>query len=321
MESDCTYPPISTGGNVFYNPKDKADAFNNFFLHHSDIDTSNAELPSTCDVPAHSLTNITVTESDVTDLLENIDISKATGLDGISPRLLKEAGNAISKPLSKLFNLSLEIKTVPEVWKRANVILIYKKGEKTNINNYRPISLLSCVGKLCERVVFKYVFNYFRNNFLLSIYQSGFQPGDSTVNQLFKVYHMLCEALDSTKEVRIVFCDISKAFDRVWHDGLVYKLRQMGIRGPLLSWFIHYLKDRQQRAVIQGSASEWGNIKAGVPQLGLCLRACLIFNLYKRYYWGCGVQYSTICRRYIPLYKYWWSDSVCQTSKQRPWKK
>ena len=265
LESDCTYPPISTGGDVFYNPKDKANAFNNFFLHHSDIDTSNAELPSTCDVPAHSLTNITVTESDVTDLLKNIDISKATGPDGISPRLLKEAGNAISKPLSKLFNLSLEIKTVPEVWKRANVIPIYKKGEKTNINNYRPISLLSCVGKLCERVVFKYVFNYFRNNFLLSIYQSGFQPGDSTVNQLIKVYHMLCEALDSKKEVRIVFCDISKAFDRVWHDGLVYKLRRMGIRGPLLSWFIHYLKDRQQRVVIQGSASEWGNIKAGVP--------------------------------------------------------
>ena len=266
MESDYTYPPVSNGENVYYKPKDKADAFNSFFLHHSDIDTSNAQLPSNSNLPECALTNINVTENDVTDLLKDIDVSKATGPDGISPRLLKEAGSAISKRLSKLFNLSLETKTVPDIWKRANVIPIYKKGEKTKIDNYRPISLLSCVGKLCERVVFKYVFNYFRTNFLLSIYQSGFQPGDSTVNQLIKVYHMLCEALDSKKEVKIVFCDISKAFDRVWHDGLVYKLKRMGIRGSLLSWFIHYLKDRQQRVVIQGSASEWGKIKAGVPQ-------------------------------------------------------
>ena len=251
---------------MYYKPKDKADAFNSFFLHHSDIDTSNAQLPSNSNLPECALTNINVTENDVTDLLKDIDVSKATGPDGISPRLLKEAGSAISKPLSKLFNLSLETKTVPDIWKRANVITIYKKGEKTKIDNYRPISLLGCVGKLCERVVFKYVFNYFRTNFLLSIYQSGFQPGDSTVNQLIKVYHMLCEALDSKKEVRIVFCVISKAFDRVWHDGLVYKLKRMGIRGSLLSWFMHYLKDRQQRVVIQGSASEWGKIKAGVPQ-------------------------------------------------------
>ena len=215
-------------------------SFNSFFLHHSHIDTSNAQLPSNSNLPECALTNINVTENDVTGLLKDIDVSKATGPDGISPRLLKEAGSAISKPLSKLFNLSLEIKTVPEIWKRANVIPIYKIGEKTKIDNYRPISLLSCVGKLCERVVLKYVFNYFRTSFLLSIYQSGFQPGDATVNQLIKVYHMLCEALDSKKEVRIVFCDISKAFDRVWHDGLVYKLKRMGIRGSLLSWFIHY---------------------------------------------------------------------------------
>ena len=242
MESDYTYSPVSNVENVYYKPKDKADAFKSFFRHHSDIETSNAQLPSNSNLPECALTNINVTENDVIDLLKDIDVTKATGPDGISPRLLKEAGSAISEPLSKLFNLSLKTKTVPDIWKRANVIPIYKKGKKTKIHNYRPISLLSCVGKLCERVVFKYTFinDYFCTNFLLSIYQSGFQPGDSTVNQLIKVYHMSCEALDSKKQVRIVFCDISKAFDRVWHDGLVYKLKPMGIRGSLLSWFIHY---------------------------------------------------------------------------------
>ena len=96
--------------------------------------------------------------------------------------------------------------------------------------------------------------------------QSGFRPGDSTVNQLVHIYHMLCDAINNRKYIRIVFCDITKVFDRVWHDGLIYKLDRIGIRGPLLSWFIDYLGHRKQRVVIEGSTSNWGNITAGVPQ-------------------------------------------------------
>ena len=88
----------------------------------------------------------------------------------------------------------------------------------------------------------------------------------STVTQLLEVYHEFCKAVDNGKEIRVVFLDISKAFDKVWHSGLIYKLKKSGIRGRLLAWFIDYLKHRMQRVVVNGQHSDWGEIKAGVPQ-------------------------------------------------------
>ena len=89
---------------------------------------------------------------------------------------------------------------------------------------------------------------------------------DSTTNQLLDIYNTFCQALDEGKEVRAVFCDVSKAFDRVWHKGLLFKLNSVGINGTLLQWFTDYLKDRKQRVVLPGVSSDWCFIKAGVPQ-------------------------------------------------------
>ena len=91
-------------------------------------------------------------------------------------------------------------------------------------------------------------------------------PGDSTTNQLVEIYNTFCKALDEGKEVRTIFCDISKAFDRVWHKGLLFKLQNVGISGCLLQWFSSYLSGRKQRVVIPGASSDWANIQAGVPQ-------------------------------------------------------
>ena len=88
-----------------------------------------------------------------------------------------------------------------------------------------------------ERLIFKHLYNHFRDNNLLSSLQSGFIPGDSTVNQLIYLYNVLCQALDSGKGVRAVFCDISKAFDRVLHAGLLLKLQAAGVSGKVLAWF------------------------------------------------------------------------------------
>ena len=90
---------------------------------------------------------------------------------------------------------------------------------------------------------------------MLSSFQSGFIPGDSTINHLTYLYHTFCEALDSGKEVRAVFCDISKAFDRVWHAGLLYKLEAAGVTGEVLNWFKSYLSDRRQRVILPGVSS------------------------------------------------------------------
>ena len=101
---------------------------------------------------------------------------------------------------------------------------------------------------------------------MLSSIQSGFIPADSTVNQLTYLYHIFCDALDSGQEVRTVFCDISKEFDRVWHTGLLYKLEAAGVTGEVLNWFKSYLSDRRQRVVLPGVSPDWTYIRAGVPQ-------------------------------------------------------
>ncbi len=245
----------------------KAEAFNDFFVKQTLLDESNADLPygpENENIPM--LTGIHIAESDVEEILSELNCNKATGFDGISPRILKEGSKPLSKPLARLFNMSLESAHFPDSWKLANVLPLHKKNETNLVNNYRPISLLSCVSKVFEKIVFRNVFNFFRNSFAITVHQSGFIPGDSTVNQLVHLYHVFCEALNKGKEIRVVFCDISKAFDKVWHRGLIHKLKSAGIRGKLLSWFISYLENRKQRVIIEGENSDWKPVKAGVPQ-------------------------------------------------------
>ena len=108
--------------------------------------------------------------------------------------------------------ICLTTRCLQDNWKQANITPINKKDDSSDPSNYRPISLLSAVGKGLEKLVHKYVFNFFRDN---GIIQSGFVPGDSSVNQLIDIYNTFCKALDEGKEVRAIFCDVSKAFDRV----------------------------------------------------------------------------------------------------------
>ena len=108
-----------------------------------------------------------------------------------------------------------------------------------------------------ERCIHKYHYNYVLTNHFFTPLQSGFVPGDSTTFQLLHTYHMFCEAVDNGKEFQTVFCDISKAFDRVWHKGLLHKLRVIGCSGKVLSWFPSYLSGRRQRVVLNGNFSKW----------------------------------------------------------------
>ena len=107
-----------------------------------------------------------------------------------------------------------------------------------------------------ERLVLKHLYNHLHDNNLLSSLQSCFIPGDSTVNQLTCLYNTFCQALDAGKEVKAVFCDINKAFDRVWHTGLLAKLRAAGVTGEVLAWFTNYLSNRKQRVILLGAVSD-----------------------------------------------------------------
>ena len=148
---------------------------------------------------------------------------------------------------------------------KANVCPIHKKDDPS-LSNYRPISLLNSEDKVFERLIFKNLYNHLRDYNILSYLQSGFIQVDSTVNQLTFLYNTFCQALDMGKEVRVIFCDIRKAFDRVWHTGLIHKLKAAGVQGEILKWFINYLAERKQRVILPGIASDWTYILAGVPQ-------------------------------------------------------
>ena len=136
------------------------------------------------------------------------------------------------------------------------------KGDLSVVSNHKPISLLS--SEQLERLVFKHFSNHLRDNNILSSLQSGFIPGDPTLNQSTYLYIVFCQALDEGKEVIAVFCDISKAFDRFWHNGLILKLQAAGVTGEVLAWFKSYLNNRRQRLVIPGATSDWTVICVGV---------------------------------------------------------
>ena len=145
---------------------------------------------------------------------------------------------------------------------------VHKKESKNSIKNYRPISLLPIFGKIYEKIIYNNMYKFFESNNLLSSFQSGFRAGDSCVCQLLSITHEIYSAFDCNPplEVRGIFLDILKAFDRVWHGGLLFKLSELGISGPLLILIQNFLQNRKQRAVLNGVSSSWCNITAGVPQ-------------------------------------------------------
>ena len=119
-----------------------------------------------------------------------------------------------------------------------------------------------------EKIIFNNLYNYLNTNNLITKNQSGFRPGDSTTNQLLYLVNEIYEAFEdpNSLEAWAVFLDISKAFDKVWHDGLIFKLKQNGVSGGVLKLFECYLSNRKQRVVINGSYSEYLPIESGVPQ-------------------------------------------------------
>ena len=113
---------------------------------------------------------------------------------------------------------------------------------------------------------FKHLHNFLYSNNLFYKYQAGFLPGHSTVYKLLETYHSIAKSIDDGNHCCMIFCDLSKAFDRVWHKGLVYKLQSYGVSGPILEWFISYVSNRSQKVMYKNKFSSVGYINAGVPQ-------------------------------------------------------
>ena len=145
---------------------------------------------------------------------------------------------------------------------------MFQFTKKDLIKNYRPVSLLPIFGKFFERLIFNSLFKYIDENELLYSNQSGFRPFNSNVNQLLSINHDFFSNFDwdPPKDIRAVFLDISKAFDKIWLPGLIFKIKSFGISGDLLELIKNFLSSRFQTVLLNGQTSEWEKINAGVPQ-------------------------------------------------------
>ena len=206
------------------------------------------------------------TPSAVKKNILSLDTIIAVGPDRIGNRILKECAEVLYNPLSELFNKSLNEGIYPTAWKEALVTAIFKKVDRQIKTNYRPISLLSCISKVFEKLVFDKFYDYLIRNNILTDVNSGFKKNDSAINRLLAILENIYQSLDNHQDSIFVSLDISKAFDRVWHEGLLFKLKQLGVNGALLKWFNSYLCNRSQRVVLGGSSSASKYLHSGVPQ-------------------------------------------------------
>ena len=261
-------PPLLENDKFVLDFTAKAEIFNDHFATQcSTIDTG-SQIPQHTFPIAPPLTDFVISSEKILSIIRTLNPDKAHGWDDISVRMIKLCDKALVFPLKLIFENCLRQGVFPEKWKKANVVPVHKKNEKNLKENYRPISLLPIFGKILEKLIFDTLYWHLESNSLLNPNQSGFRPGDSTVNQLLSIVNSISQAFDCNPplDVRSVYLDISKAFDRVWHEGLLYKLRRNGISGRLLLLIESFLANRKQRTVLNGKLSKWGSITAGVPQ-------------------------------------------------------
>lgn len=209
---------------------------------------------------------ISLTKERVLSKLLTLRIDKSPGPDGIHPRVLKELAETLATPLFILFEASIEQGIVPNQWKMARVTPIYKKGNKSDPVNYRPVSLTSVISKIFERILSEDLTDHLKKNNLLCSQQHGFTKGKSTVTNLLEAMDVWTEALSHNLPVDVIFLDYAKAFDKVPHQRLLAQLGTLGIRNNIMSWLRSFLTDRKQQVIVGDKVSEWSDVHSGVPQ-------------------------------------------------------
>ena len=196
------------------------------------------------------LSNIDITPELVRKHLLKLKRNKSPGLDNSGSSPLLDICDYITEPLSLIFNLSLHHKQVPNDWKHANVTPIFKKGDKSDPGNYRPISLTSKICKVLESILRDNIVNHLNTHTLLVQSQHGFTKGKSYLTNLLLFLEDITKAIDEGKPYDVIYLDFAKAFDKVPHQRLLHKIESHGISGNVAAWIAEWLHDRKQTVVL-----------------------------------------------------------------------
>ena len=245
-----------------------------------------------------------IPELTVLRTLQHLPISKATAHPLITNRVLRECAPIICPSITHLCNLSITTGVFPDAWKRATVTPIFKnRGTAGDPSNYRPVSLLPAMGKVLDRIQSSCLLQHLVQHNLISPHQFGFIPGKSTTLQLVYLFYRWLQALEKGHNIAAVFLDFKKAFDSVWHHGLLHKLLTCGISPhKSVTWIPSYLTNRQISVKVRNTFSEFQPITRGVPQgshLAQYFSLCSSWSMTLFHLWPSRLKAMPMTRHYI----------------------
>lgn len=281
---NTNYPKLMYhNDNQLTNEKEVCLAFNEFFCKNFNISAFNQSTssPKTI-VSTDHLHTITAEVDWILKLLKSADPTKGAGSDKIPPLFYVNCAESLAAPITCLFNRCLREGYFPKIWKTAHIVPIHKKGTKTLIQNYRPISILNTLAKFMEKTVHHYLYPFIYPN--IPHQQHGFIKGRSTNTNLAIFTNDVLRGMEGGFQVDVIYTDFEKAFDRVDHNILLRKLQELGICGDLLRWMESYLRNRSQAVVVGGHRSDFMDVPSGVPQgsiLAPLLYAAYLYDVGK----------------------------------------
>jgi exonuclease III len=277
-----TYPNTMKYNNITAtSDKEKADLFAEYFQHevyfkppdtlpfHDQVTQQSHDIKNGINTPHNAKKWKQITTTEVIWNIKQLRNS-STGPDNIHNRCLKNHTKSFVQHLTNLFNLILNVGYIPTSWKKANIILLLKpKKEKVNPSSYRPISLLSCLGKLLEKIIKQRLTVEIERRNILPEHQAGFRSRKSTTYNIIRLERYMKGQVHRTSGKRhaaVILFDIKAAFDSVWHDGLIYKLNELRLPQYLINYLISFLSNRTAEIELENILSRPFNLNSGTPQ-------------------------------------------------------
>ena len=279
---------LNNKGSPCFDDKTNAETFKTFFSNlASNLVKKLQRTPHKLDEVRKYYQHLNLTEpfslaptslENVLKLLEEINPSKATGLDNIAGKFLKDGATVLARPITELCNLSILLSTFPDGCKQAKLKPLFKKGSKGDPKNYRPISLLPQPSKIVEKIIHGQVQKYLDDNNILYRYQSGFRAHHSTDTCLSYLNNKILQGFETGMFTDMILIDLQKAFDTIDHEIFLDKIACLGFSDSAILWFKSYLQDRSFSVNIGKEYSDPRNLSCGVPQGSIL--GPLIFLLY-----------------------------------------